>query len=1139
MKNVPHLIARSAAVWAAIALLSGGFSVRAAIISVNYIQASGHAITNNYGLAAQDSVAGGWLNLLNVVNATSLPFSDGTPSPVNLTGIQPGGFGVGNAAYAGTPFISGNAVYSTTTPNPFATLTNLNAAFPNGYKVVVYLSGFLANRGASISDGTTTFYYMPITNAADIPAALASPVRTTQTTDLGNGNNPIAQYAVFGDPVLLTNDTLTLTLDHLYGTGGAYLGGFQIIGASATDLAARVWRGNINNDWDTSTLNWTNIFYGTTNYADGDPVFFTDAAVAGSPTVNLTAPRSPGSVTVDSTKNYTFTGSGITGATGLTKRGSGTLTLSNPNTYTGNTTLSAGTLKLGAANVLPDGPGAGDVSIAAGATLDLNGNSEGINGLTGSGTVDNTGGAATLTVGLNNVGGTFPGALQGAAGLTKQGTNTLTLTGLSTHSGATTVAQGTLVLRPLSSFSGSSALVVSNGASLELVFTNGSGLFSTANVSFHGGTNLVVDYGNAAVTGFSTPLTTIGALNLNGVSQIGIKGVNFNVGTYTILSYASKTGAGSISTTPAFLPSGMVATIQDTGSAINLVVTTPSVQSLLWTQGDGEWSTNGLFNWNLGTAEYKEYPGGFGDIVTFDNTTFGTVTVAHDVKPFSVTVGGNYTLTGPGRITGNTGLNRSGFAATVFVLDNTNTYTGLTVISNGMLQVNRPGALGATNVGTLVISGASLAIGNGVTLLGEPLTINGNGAGTTNGGALRSVDIVNPVTVAAPIILGSTARIRPADGGELIVSGPITDNGSNYTVFLHAGQTNTLLRLNSSGNVASNLTIYGVNPTRGTIRFGANSVFPTAALSVGGGLHDLNGTAQSFAGLFGGFDPQLGVVTNSSGTPATLTINYANTNATASFQSVLAGPVNVIKEGAGVQSFAGGATIKHTYTGTTTINGGIFGISSDFSGVTNSFIVNSGGTLRGSNSIGGPLTVNAGGTFYAGFASNQVSIINVSNHVVLGGNTIVALNKDAVASNDVINVTGTLQYGGTLTVLSLGTNALAVGDTFTIFPAVGGSRSGSFTIVGPPGVTFGFDGPSGVLSVTSIGPVAPPTLNYTNLGGGVTQFSWTGAFKLQWQTNSAATGLSTNWVDYPNPANPVNVTNNPAIPATFFRLSSL
>ncbi|MBL0182055.1 MAG: autotransporter-associated beta strand repeat-containing protein [Chitinophagaceae bacterium] len=38
----------------------------------------------------------------------------------------------------------------------------------------------------------------------------------------------------------------------------------------------------------------------------------------------------------------------------MTKQGTGTLTLSGNNSYTGTTTISAGTLSLGASNVIPD-----------------------------------------------------------------------------------------------------------------------------------------------------------------------------------------------------------------------------------------------------------------------------------------------------------------------------------------------------------------------------------------------------------------------------------------------------------------------------------------------------------------------------------------------------------------------------------------------------------------------------------------------------------------------------------------------------------------------------------------------------------------------------------------------------------------
>ena len=68
--------------------------------------------------------------------------------------------------------------------------------------------------------------------------------------------------------------------------------------------------------------------------------------------------------------------------------GTGTLTLSVASSYSGNTTISAGTLKAGAANVIPSGGSAGNVVMNPGtgttATLNLNGNSQGINGLSSS-----------------------------------------------------------------------------------------------------------------------------------------------------------------------------------------------------------------------------------------------------------------------------------------------------------------------------------------------------------------------------------------------------------------------------------------------------------------------------------------------------------------------------------------------------------------------------------------------------------------------------------------------------------------------------------------------------------------------------------------------------------------------------------
>lgn len=1147
MKHTIKFFCKSIVTGVTATLLSASLTAQAAVISVNltpYVSDSSNIDADEtFGIASQGSVVGGWLNFnrsggdntQGPLTSSGLPFSDGSVSTVNLTLTAPNSWASGfSGAYADTPLNQGLDDYPATVNPTSATLTGLNTNFPNGYKVIVYVGGFNTMTGGRVSDGTTTNYYRVLPS----PVAPVTFTQTTQTTDLGLGNNPIAQYAVFGGMTLLTNNSLTLTVKALGGSAG--LCGLQVVGVSAQELTARFWSGNVNNNWDTTTLNWTNNVFGTTNYTEGDAVTFNDQAVSATPTVNLTAPRSPASVTVDGTKNYTFTGSGIGGTASLTKKGSGTLTLSNPNAYTGATVISAGTLRLGATGAIPDGSGAGDVSLASGATMDLNGFSDGINGLSGAGTVDNTGGTATLTVGLDNDGGAFTGVIQGAVALTKQGTNALVLRGTSSHSGATVVAQGTLELNPLSSFSASSILVVSNGANLQANFTNGSGLATSATVSLNGGTALTIDYGNASITGPGTPISTSGALNLNGVSQIAIKGHSFINGSYTLISYTTKTGGGSISSTPASMPPGMAATILDNGSTIVLNVTAPSIQSLSYTAGDGGiWATNaGVTYWNLGNAEYAEYAGGFGDAVEFGTSYSGfpllggTVTLTSDVHPNSISAIGSYTLTGSGRITGATGLTMAGATAATFILDNTNTFTGVVTVTSGTLQINKPGALGSTAGGTVVSSGGSLALSNAITLSGEPLTLNGNGT-SGNNGALRSVGTSNPVTVASPITLGSNARISTGTAGsELILNGPITDNGSNYTLFLTAGQTGSILRMNSANNVAGNVTVYTFRTNAGLMTFGVNNVFPTASLSVGGGLFDLNGTAQTFAGLLIGSEPTFGVLTNSSASPATLTINYSGTNS-ASLQSAISGSINIVKTGTGVQSFTGGATMVHTYSGTTTINEGILGVASDMSRVTNSFIVNSGGTLRGSATLGGPVTVNAGGTFYAGFASNAIGTLTLTNGLSLAGNVIVALNKDQAQSNDVVNVTGALAYGGTLTVLNIGSNTLTVGDTFTVFSPGG---TGSFSsIVQPDGATVSFA--NGVITVVSVS--AGPTLNFADLGGGSLQFDWTGSYKLQWQTNSLATGLNNNWVDYPGGGtSPVNVTINPAIPSAFFRLAT-
>ena len=149
---------------------------------------------------------------------------------------------------------------------------------------------------------------------------------------------------------------------------------------------------------------------------------------------------------------------GISGGKGgaLTKVGTGTLTLSGANTYTGATTVKNGVLQAGAANTFS---AASAVTIDSGAKLDLAGFDQSIGSLSGAGTVDLA--TARLTTGVNGKDSSFSGSIGGTGGLTKTGAGTQELTGVSTYSGLTEIEAG--ILKVNGSIAQSSVLVDSDG----------------------------------------------------------------------------------------------------------------------------------------------------------------------------------------------------------------------------------------------------------------------------------------------------------------------------------------------------------------------------------------------------------------------------------------------------------------------------------------------------------------------------------------------------------------------------------------------------------------------------------------------------------------------------------------------------
>ncbi|MCX6896597.1 MAG: autotransporter-associated beta strand repeat-containing protein, partial [Verrucomicrobia bacterium] len=133
--------------------------------------------------------------------------------------------------------------------------------------------------------------------------------------------------------------------------------------------SSNLWDVNLSTNWSTAIAH--------DKFQNNDPATFNDTGLT-NPVVNLTVAVSPSAVTVNSSGNYTFGGTGkITGTNALAKSGGGTLTLNSFNDYTGGTTNGAGAIALGHVTAL----GTGRLTMSGGA-LNIISNLNSGNGVT-------------------------------------------------------------------------------------------------------------------------------------------------------------------------------------------------------------------------------------------------------------------------------------------------------------------------------------------------------------------------------------------------------------------------------------------------------------------------------------------------------------------------------------------------------------------------------------------------------------------------------------------------------------------------------------------------------------------------------------------------------------------------------------
>jgi fibronectin-binding autotransporter adhesin len=530
---------------------------------------------------------------------------------------------------------------------------------------------------------------------------------------------------------------------------------------------ALTWDGEVSGDWDTATLNWTTAG-APTNYNNvtasgfGDTVTFDDTLL-GTTNINLTTTLSPGSITVNNTlSNYFFTGSGkISGAISLTKQGPGTLTIANTgsNDFSGPIALTAGTLLFNqsvdaaAANAIS---GAGSLVKNNLNTLTLSGNNGGFSGgvTANAGTLrlTSTNSPGTAAVIVNN-----STAVVGVSSGTV--TNSFTLNGatlgvaaadfvMSTNAVLTAAANTTNILdasdpqNPVTSrniqvdavLAGSGAFVVKNADAITNPDGNQGVRFRNSNsVSSFSGTIIVTNNSKSEiqVTG-SGPFTPIGTgkfilyagayVATNGTGAPATGGyLEFNIrntaGSTTIPTDFEIAGTGSVVLNGVGSPNGAVATLGNLKIGNN--------QELIGYRAAGT-TTNSM------TYPTVTLTGGN---ATFSphSTTFGVANQAgtdFSLGPISEeTAGSGITMAGLGNLT----------------LTGVNTYTGDTVVKNGVLFLNGSASIaGSPNI--VVGGGARFDVStlSSTFPLGAAQTLsNSSATAVLNGNADASVGTVS------------------------------------------------------------------------------------------------------------------------------------------------------------------------------------------------------------------------------------------------------------------------------------------------------------------------------------------------------------------------------------------------------------
>ncbi|EFO7393063.1 autotransporter outer membrane beta-barrel domain-containing protein [Salmonella enterica] len=482
----------------------------------------------------------------------------------------------------------------------------------------------------------------------------------------------------------------------------------------------------------------------------------------------------------------------LSGSGSLVKTGTGELTLSGGNDYSGGTTIIGGTLTADHADslgtgavansgVLQVGEGELENTLSGSGSLVKTGTGEltlsGDNSYSGGTTIiggtltadhaDSLGTGAVANSGVLQVGeGELENTLSGSGSLVKTGTGELTLSGDNSYSGDTTIADGTLIAANVNALGSGN---IDNSGTLML---DANGAFELANITTHTGATTALAAGSTLDAGQLTQEdgSTL-SIDLGAATDDAV----ITADSVTLGGTLNVTGIGSV--TDSWTPEAYTYTLIDSDSAItsdfdDLTIAGMNREDVDFLTIDGKVDEADNTHYDL-TASLSWY-------ADRDNATtdaHGTFTLSDPDGSFNVAA----TLTDvddtldPGSRWDGKSLTKLG--AGKLTLSGANTYTGDTNVQEGTLWLSGDGSIGemGSQQAVNVASGATFGGSNGTTVNGkvtnEGTLVFGDSEET---GAIFTLngDLINMGTIAS----GSTSS---TPGNTLYVDGNYTGNGGS------------------------------------------------------------------------------------------------------------------------------------------------------------------------------------------------------------------------------------------------------------------------------------------------------------------------------------------------------------------------